>query len=161
MHRRGAALVLGLVPSLIIGCSTGEQAPPTSVSAPPPPHPVAGAPGAGDPYYPNNGNGGYDAQNYHVKVSYAPPTRHLDGDSTMTAVATNDLSRFNLDLRGLTVSAAEVDDLPAKVTREPESELVVVPAKPIAAGRTFTVRVHLSVPAEYCPPGSGRILTHL
>ncbi|WP_344413199.1 hypothetical protein [Amycolatopsis minnesotensis] len=117
--------MLGLVPSLIIGCPTDGQPPPTSVPVPPPPpsHPIAGAPGAGGPCYPNDGNGGYDAQDYHVKVSYDPPTRHLDGDSTMTAVATSDLSRFNLDFRGLNVTSVEVDDLPAKVAKKPEFEL--------------------------------------
>ncbi len=100
-----------------------------------------GEPGAGDPYYPKDGNGGYDALDYHVSISYHPQRKHLDGDSTMTARATRNLSRFNLDLRRLRVSAVEVNGRQATFTREPEFELVITPADPIAKDTEFTVRV--------------------
>ena len=34
---------------------------------------VVGAPGAGDPYFPFIGNGGYDVQHYDLKLTYTPP----------------------------------------------------------------------------------------
>jgi aminopeptidase N len=120
-------------------------------SAPPPaPEPEAPTPpvvggvgeaGIGDPYYPEDGNGGYDVEGYDVAVTYDPKTRRLEGDTTVTAKASDDLRRFNLDLTGLDVSAVEVDGAAAKFDQEGEQELVVTPAAPLKAGGTFAVRV--------------------
>ncbi|MFF4595519.1 M1 family metallopeptidase [Amycolatopsis sp. NPDC001319] len=107
-------------------------------------HPSAGAAGAGDPYYPEDGNGGYDALDYHVDVGYDPASGHLDGDTTVTAKATQDLSRFNLDLRGLDVASVEVDGKPAKFSREKDFELVITPSQPLRAGSTYRTRVRYS-----------------
>src|SRR5688572_1714177 len=68
-----------------------------------------GAPGIGDPYYPLDGNGGYDVRHYLLDVTYDPATGRLVGIATMTAVATQNLSRFNLDFEGLTVRSATVN----------------------------------------------------
>jgi hypothetical protein len=56
-----------------------------------------GAPGAGDDYFPLHGNGGYDVKHYLLKVSYDPATDRLTGVATISARATQNLSRFNLD----------------------------------------------------------------
>lgn len=113
-----------------------------------------GAPGAGDPYYPRDGNGGYDALSYDLSISYDPKTKHLDGDNTMRARAKHGLSRFNLDLRGLTVDSVEVDGRQASFRREREFELSITPAKPIAAGAEFTVRVrYAGTPGSESVPG--------
>ena len=61
----------------------------------------------------------------------------------MTATATQALSRFDLDLTGLTVSKVTLDGAPAAYTRVP-GKLVVTPARPIARGRGFTVAVTYS-----------------
>ncbi len=103
-----------------------------------------GAAGAGDPYYPKDGNGGYDAHSYDVSISYDPARKHLTGDSTLTARATKDLSRFNLDLRELDVRSVEVNGRPAGFTRESGFELVITPAAPIAEDDEFTARVRYS-----------------
>jgi aminopeptidase N len=103
--------------------------------------PGAGAAGAGDPYYPNDGNGGYDVDGYRVAVTYDPAQRHLDGDTTITARATQALSRFNLDLYKLTVHSVEVDGQPATFERDGQHELVVTPAEPMNKDDTFQVRV--------------------
>jgi aminopeptidase N len=100
-----------------------------------------GAAGAGDPYYPEDGNGGYDVTGYDVSIVYDPDSTHLDGDTTITATATQSLSRLNLDLFALSASAVEVDGQPATFTRESRHELVITPAAVIAQGATFTVRV--------------------
>jgi aminopeptidase N len=140
-------LLLCCLASTLVGCSaedpkqpepTGEPSPPTADT---PANPRHGKAGAGDPYYPSDGNGGYDAAGYDVKVSYNPSTKNLAGVSTMTAKATQDLSRFNLDLRELKVESVAVNRQPAKFTRQGGFELVITPAKPIATGSKFTVEV--------------------
>ena len=68
-----------------------------------------GAAGAGDPFYPNAGNGGYDVRHYALKLDYEPQNEQLAGDVTISARATQDLSSFNLDLRGFNVSSVTVN----------------------------------------------------
>ena len=68
-----------------------------------------GAAGAGDPYFPLDGNGGYDAKHYLLKVKYDPATDELEGKVRITARATQNLSQFNLDLEGLTVDSIRVN----------------------------------------------------
>jgi aminopeptidase N len=133
--------LLAAIPALIIGCSTGPDGPPAPSTTPPPGTPAPGAPGAGDPYYPTDGNGGYDALGYRVGVGFDPATGRLDGDTTVVAMATQDLSRFHLDLRGFEVASVQVGGEPATFTREGAFELVVTPARPLPAGGTFETRV--------------------
>src|ERR1700712_3636435 len=64
---------------------------------------LPGAPGIGDPYFPGDGNGGYDVAHYHLDVTYDPATGELGGVADIEATATQDLSRFDLDLKGLDV----------------------------------------------------------
>lgn len=104
----------------------------------------AGREGAGDEYYPTDGNGGYDVIAYHVTIGYDPETKKLDGDTVVTAKATADLGRFNLDLKGFEVSGVEVDDKPAKSERTGEHELVISPAANVPNGSTFRTRVRYS-----------------
>lgn len=73
--------------------------------------------GAGDPYYPEDGNGGYDVTAYHVQISYDPSSKELTGDTLVTAKAAEDLTAYNLDLQGLEVSSVTVDDADAEFTR--------------------------------------------
>jgi aminopeptidase N len=74
-----------------------------------------GAPGSGDPYFPNAGNGGYDVLDYNLDLRYEPPTDpavltgRLSGVATIVLSATEDLSSLNFDLRGLDVTAVRVD----------------------------------------------------
>jgi aminopeptidase N len=99
-----------------------------------------GSPGLGDPFFPLAGNGGYDVSNYALRLGYDPATRHLDGTATIRAVATQDLSRFDLDLRGFRVSRLLVNDQAASFTRDGQ-ELVITPAAGLPAGQGFTVVV--------------------
>ena len=101
-----------------------------------PPSYTPGAPGLGDPYYPEDGNGGYDALHYALEVDYEPATDELTGRAEMRAEATQDLSSFNLDLAGLTVDAVEVDGEKAEFKRA-GSELTVIPAEGIDDGDSF------------------------
>lgn len=103
--------------------------------------PLTGAPGAGDPYYPLDGNGGYDAGHYDVTISYDPPTHQLTGSTRIDAVATQALRVFNLDYNGPAVSTVTVNNLPAWFDRNGEHELSVTPMLPLLPGLPFTVRV--------------------
>ncbi|GAB3798638.1 hypothetical protein GCM10027605_10620 [Micromonospora zhanjiangensis] len=114
-----------------------------------------GATGIGDSYFPTYGNGGYDVANYRLKVRYDPATDRLSGTALITATATGDLSRFDLDLSGLTVSAVRVDDAPAQQRRD-GAELVITPAKGLANGSRFTVEVvYEGVPKPFESPRLG------
>jgi aminopeptidase N len=111
-----------------------------------------GAAGAGDPYFPQQGNGGYDVRHYAVHLSYAPATRRLVGDVTITALATQALSRFDLDLRGLAVRSVTVNGATAAHAHHGQ-ELVVTPAHGLPAGTTFAVRVrYAGVPQVVTDP---------
>jgi len=60
---------------------------------------TVGAAGAGDPYFPRQGNGGYQVQHYGLRIDYRPATHHLSGHAHIVARTTKQLSRFDLDLR--------------------------------------------------------------
>ena len=68
-----------------------------------------GAPGVGDPYFPLDGNGGYDVQHYGLNLTYDPATDRLIGVATIEATPTKNLSRFNFDFDGLTVRSIRID----------------------------------------------------
>jgi aminopeptidase N len=104
---------------------------------------ASGTGGVGDPYFPDDGNSGYDVSRYDVHVTYDPARpRYLEGDTTVEAVATEDLDRLHLDLEGFTVTEVSVDGTPARtVSREGAHELVITPARPLARNTRFSVRV--------------------
>lgn len=116
----------------------------------------AGSAGAGDPYFPLQGNGGYDVAHYDLTLATTPATGRLDAVAAITATATQQLKAFDLDLRRtLTVSAVTVDGRPAAFA-QPASlgqELVVTPASPVRVGAQFTVVVRYGgVPVEVTDP---------
>ncbi|MGW6213620.1 M1 family metallopeptidase [Streptomyces sp. NPDC055109] len=102
--------------------------------------PTPGADGIGDTYFPQLGNGGFDARHYALEVAYDPATDRLDGRTTLTARATQNLSSFDLDLQKLDVTKVEVNGRRAHFTRSGD-EIRVTPRGPLAKGRTFTVTV--------------------
>jgi aminopeptidase N len=105
-----------------------------------PAEPTPGAAGIGDPYFPRDGNGGYNVAHYDVHVRMALRSGRLTGRTFLTMTATQDLSSFDLDLE-LPTDRVLVGGVPARVTRPGRHEVRVVPAEPIAAGRRFRVRV--------------------
>jgi aminopeptidase N len=149
--------------------ATGEPGKPGTVG----PRYIAGAAGIGDSYFPYSGNGGYDVQHYDLKVDYTPPVAtvpatpladirgQFEGVATIDLVATQDLDRFNLDLRGMAVSALSVNGRPAAGVAPPEPgaevdgaaywhvqddaeriwELTVQPRPKLKAGQTARVVV--------------------
>ncbi|HYO42769.1 MAG TPA: M1 family metallopeptidase [Candidatus Limnocylindrales bacterium] len=114
-----------------------------------------GAAGVGDPYYPNDGNGGYDVRHYDLDLRYDPATDALAGSATITARATQNLSRFNLDLDGLTVRSIAVNGRSANWSRA-DGELRIKPRSGLARGSSFTTVVRYDgVPAFFDEPALG------
>lgn len=112
-----------------------------------------GADGIGDPYFPHAGDGGYDVTGYDIQVRYDPPTDRLQGHTTLTARATEGLSRFDLDLR-LPASAVTVDGQPAGIHQD-GGKLEVTPVVPVRAGALMTVRVDYAGTPATIPSGPG------
>src|ERR1700749_3496371 len=79
---------------------------------------VNGACDIGETYYPGLGNGGYDVSHYDLNLSYTPSTHLLIGTATIPAAATQNLCRFDLDLRGLNVASVTVNGHPATYSRD-------------------------------------------
>jgi aminopeptidase N len=104
-----------------------------------------GSSGAGDPFFPQAGNGGYDVGHYSLTLDYDQPAEFLRGSATIDATATQGLSRFNLDLRDFyAISSITVNGVSAKFNRPGGQEVVITPASPIPAGSPFTVEVDYS-----------------
>jgi hypothetical protein len=113
-------LCVGLSPGLALGASFSP-----------------GSAGIGDPYYPLDGNGGYNVVSYDLDLRYEPDRDRLRGVATITAKATKNLSRFNLDFVGLKLRSAKVNGRDAR-TRRDGQELIVTPRRGIPKGSTFT-----------------------
>ncbi|MFI6817375.1 M1 family metallopeptidase [Nonomuraea sp. NPDC050328] len=137
---RSLAVVTVLLSALACSPSGGSAAPTPAAR---PPVQDAGAPGIGDRDFPLDGNGGYDVAHYGLKLGYDPGRRFLTGTATVQASAKQALSRFNLDLAGLTVDQVSVDGAKATFDRKGD-ELTIVPAAPIADGARFTTVITYS-----------------
>jgi aminopeptidase N len=135
MFRRLA--VVGLTAGLVVLTAGAAVAQGSGVAGTP------GAPGIGDPYYPLDGNGGYDVRHYDLDLRYDPHTDVLSGSAAVLARATQNLSRFDLDFEGLRISALTVNGRPASFRRD-GGELVVTPRQTLRTGSTFTVTVAYS-----------------
>ncbi|MFI0896209.1 M1 family metallopeptidase [Streptomyces sp. NPDC020983] len=128
--RRIAAVCLAAVlPACLPSCSGGGS-----------PDPTAGAAGLGDRLFPRAGNGGYDVTHYGLDLSYDPGSGRLAGTAVVSATATQDLTRLNLDLAGMTVARVSVDGRTARTSRA-GTELTVRPASPLHRGARFAVTV--------------------
>jgi len=120
--------------------TTARPSSTTTATTAPPVEGAVGAAGVGDPYFPDLGNGGYDVEHYDLELTWQADIGRLAGRATVEATATQDLSRFNLDLVGLEVTSVQVDGAEAVVSREGR-ELQLTPATPIAEGTAFTAVV--------------------
>ena len=111
-----------------------------------------GSPGSGDPFFPLAGNGGFDVLHYGLTLDYTPSTNRLAGTNVITARATQDLSRFDLDLRGFTITQLLVNGVAATFSRDGQ-ELIVTPRTGIRSGTSFTVTVgYAGVPEVITDP---------
>jgi aminopeptidase N len=137
-----------LLRALLVALLVMAAAAPSANAAPG----TVGASGVGDPFFPLAGNGGIDVRDYSLKLAYDPGTRRLDGTATLTVAATQDLSRFDLDLRGFDLGVVTVNGAPAATARDGQ-ELVITPKSLIKQGAVFTVAVPYSgVPVTVVDP---------
>jgi aminopeptidase N len=146
MYRRtiGRAGAVFAASALTVGLTVAATAAP---GEPGTPRYAAGSTGAGDEYFPLAGNGGYDVGHYDLKIHYTPPEPEpaplegqLSAEATITLTATQDLDRFNLDLRDLEVESVVVNGKPMDFTHE-DGELVVTPRPKLKAGTEAEVVV--------------------
>ena len=112
----------------------------------------------GDPYFPLDGNRGYDVSHYRIVDRYDPATDRLRGSTVVEATATEDLTRLSLDLV-LAVDTVSVDGARATFSKPDPHELLVDLPRDVTAGERFTVRVGYhgrpgSVRAGGAEPGS-------
>ena len=99
---------------------------------------TAGSSSLNDPIFAFMGNGGYDAQDYDIALKISTDHKTEQGATTMTAIATQDLSSFNLDFGSMTVTSLIVNgDMARFVQADPE--LTITPAKAILKGEKFKV----------------------
>ncbi len=112
-----------------------------------------GADGLGDPLYPQLGNGGYDVQHYTIDLTVDMASSAITGTTTIAALPTEPLTRFNLDLVGLTVDRVSVNDESATFTRT-DHELVITPATTLATDQPFTAAItYGGIPEPVSDPG--------
>jgi aminopeptidase N len=144
-----AALVTGAVLWLALAATPADAKKPGCSPGEP-----KGAPGVGDEYYPNYGNGGYDVRKYELDISYKPSSALITkGRATIKARATKSVCRFNLDFVGLKIKKIKVDGDRAKFKRT-EHELKVTPKDSLERGKRFkTVVRYKGEPTEFVIPG--------
>lgn len=113
----------------------------------------SGGDGLNDSLYPQLGNGGYDAQHYDLDLRFIPEENFIAATTTVTAIATEDLSAFNLDVYGLSLQSVAVDGAAAAFERR-GSELVIRPDAALLKGESFSVSVaYTGVPEPISDPG--------
>jgi uncharacterized repeat protein (TIGR01451 family) len=144
-----------LATSTVVGLLAGSLLA-TAVPASAADDPIDGPRASGDAMFPNVGNGGYDALDYDIDISWSPtgstgsgPTDVITGEfdratTTMTAYAPVALSSFSLDFEGLTIESVLVDGEPATWTRDIDAaaikfKLVVTPSVPVVGDFSVTV----------------------
>lgn len=144
-RRRLVLLTIGMAGALAVACS-----PAVAIAAPGDPGSPRygqGAEGVGDPYFPLAGNGGIDVLHYDLDLDYtpappapAPVEGRLYGVATIDLVATQDLDRFNLDLRGLAASKVTVGGKSMAFTQT-DNELIITPRPKLKTGAQAQVVV--------------------
>ncbi|MCI0713023.1 MAG: M1 family metallopeptidase, partial [Chloroflexi bacterium] len=118
--------------------------------------PAPGSDTIGDAYFPGAGNGGYDVLHYRIELDVNVPANSIVANTSIVAQATQDLSAFNLDFRGLTISSILVNGHAASFSRS-GNELTVTPASPIDNLDYFVVEIDYNgVPQELITSSYGR-----
>jgi aminopeptidase N len=132
--------VLVLIGALVAPVATGylvaQRPSGAAAQGPSTARPAEADAGVGDPYFPDYGSAGYDAQSYAIAVDWDPDRARLTGRTTITAVARRDLASVFVDLV-LDVSTATVDGAAATVSRTGRQDVKITGPTPIAAGATF------------------------
>ena len=93
-----------------------------------------------DSYFPLLGNEGYDALHYHLDITPDFDAETLDATVEIKVQATRNLTEFNLDFWGYTITDVTIEGQSVKYGRD-QGELMIIPNDPIAIGDTFEVTV--------------------
>ncbi|MFL5845837.1 MAG: M1 family metallopeptidase [Solirubrobacteraceae bacterium] len=133
----------GQSPPAVVPTTPPADKPPAPPEAPAPTVYTAGARTLGDTLFPTIGNGGYDVTHYDLDLAYTISTKVLQGTSTATMTATQNLSSFTFDLAPwLDVTGVLVDGAAAAFEQDDAGyKLAVTPASGIKQGTQFTVVV--------------------
>ena len=102
-----------------------------------------GAESAGDSFYPQLGDGGYNVQHYILDLDVDVVGDRIADTATLDATATQSLSRFSLDLVGFTVSSVAVNGVQAAFSRS-TNKLRITPNRSLQSGAHFAVTVGYS-----------------
>ncbi|MEF2978196.1 M1 family metallopeptidase [Subtercola sp. YIM 133946] len=103
-----------------------------------------GARTLGDPYLPTSGNGGYTVIHYDLDCDYRVASNRLTATATITARATQRLSKFSMDFAGLVASKVTVNAARTTHLQQTARKLVITPATAINNGTEFTIVVKYS-----------------
>ena len=93
---------------------------------------------------PTHGNSGYKVESYELDLDYRVSSNRLSGKATITAVATQALSRVSFDLADLRVAKVFVNGRRAGRYAHRNGKLHVWPSSAIADGAEFVVDVQYS-----------------
>ena len=125
-------LVVWLVPLLIVGGLVAALIASR-------PLPALGV-GVGDPYYPDAGAPGWDAQAYTVRLALDADLAQLSATTTITGIATQDLATVGFDL-AYPVTRATLNGTDVRVVGQGGVNRVAVPPSPLRSGQAFTLEV--------------------
>ena len=163
LHRTARIALSGLMAVAVITAWDNGNIPaptlePTAPAREPTPTPIQtahpGAAGLDDPLYPGLGNGGYDVSRYTVTLEIDVDANEISGRTQIEADATQDLSSFSLDFRGLAVTQVAVDGRPADHSRA-GYELTIEPRASVPVGTTFNAAVsYEGQPSTSSVPGT-------
>ena len=143
-----AALGLAVLPAVPASAAPLASAPLLTATRPA----VVGAPTSGDSLFGTYGNTGYDVRHYGIRLTYAS-SGSIRATTTVDARAAKPLSRFSLDLEGLTVDRVRVDGRAAQFRRS-GTKLVVTPKRAAAGSFRVEVRYHGKPVTHTDPDGS-------
>jgi len=104
---------------------------------------AAGSAHAIDPFFPTFGNNGIDVIHYGLDLEVTPATGGLEAKASLLVFAQTRLTKFRLDLHGLTVTSVRVNGVPATFARSAD-KLEITPRWPIRRGVFFRVLVAYS-----------------
>lgn len=115
--------------------TTTAPAPTTTIDVA---NPRAGGDGVGDALFPGIGNTGYDVQHYDLAIDLSGD--EFRAEANLELIADAPLTRFNLDLVGMTVDRIFINGVAATFERD-DRELIITPASTVPAGPVITVKV--------------------
>ncbi|KAA0024425.1 M1 family metallopeptidase [Antrihabitans cavernicola] len=95
-----------------------------------------------DPYLPQNGNRGYRVSRYDLELQYKVDSNRLTAKATITAVTTEVLTKFALDLsQSLSVTKVSVNGARAAKHGHQHGKLTITPQQKIPAGGALSISV--------------------